>query len=131
MEHGTMKDETNLKTVLSTAMKNRKFAIVEQLLENNYFIKGKSSSDILSMFLEKNFTVIDNFFLFIHEYKHQKYKEDRERALNIKEIFLNKDNPFYLIETTSLASSDKKLQVTLLSYIINKVCGNFKKASFI
>ena len=46
LEHGQMKDKTNFETILSTAMKNRKFAIVEQLLENKYFIKEKSSSEI-------------------------------------------------------------------------------------
>ena len=120
LEHGTMNNEANFKTVLSTAMKNRKFAIVEQLLEKKYFIKDKSSSDILSMFLENSLTVIDNVFLFIREYKDKEYK-----ALKIWEIFLNKENPFYLME--SLRGSDEKTKVSILSYIINKVCGKFSK----
>ena len=125
-----MKNKTDFKEALADAFKDKKFKTVYQLLNNDFFITGENPSDILNILLDKTLSslstlpVIDLLFLFLHEYKDKEDYEDEKKTMKGMQLFLNKNYPFYLIETSRLSSSDYKKQVSLLSYIINKACEN-------
>ena len=118
-----IKDSRNV-TALALAQKNDNKEIQKIFLDHILASKTdngmKTSSDIISFFLEKDLRAIDNLFMFIREYMKMNYDdENKKKFLN---VFINKDNPFFLIETEKLAFTKKDKKESLLSYLINKGC---------
>ena len=127
LDNDAMDNKADFKEALATAFKNKKFKTVYQLLNNDSFITGEIPSDILNIILDKTLpslstlAVIDILFLFLQEYKDKEDYKDEKKTMKGMQLFLNKNDPFYLIKTSRLSSSDNTKKVSLLSYIINKV----------
>ena len=103
-------------TALAWALHYGHLEVVSVLLLSgaNPDIKNKRGFVALDYFLDKNLIVIDDLFDFVKKFRKEKeYKKGIQR-------FLNKKEPFYLIETEKLASVGKK--ISLLKFLINKEC---------